>query len=221
MRTSCEFERYANVEILELIYVYIVIGQTEEGLMSIMNSYKLTIFLDVKTEVAGVEREPNEESMWHAQARGSMPYGCVKESRYRQRLRWMHAYQEEHDVCSSFHGVNLLKSWKVDAGYAQSMVIVVAEDAGQCVLGMDNSSAKSISVSSDEIRLGMCRKAVNEVKGTSTTEHLETFKMECGGGRIPLTSCAVLLRLRRLERGCELCNEVTSVIFIIVRHWIL
>ena len=50
------------------------------------------------------------------------------------------------------------------------MVIVIAEDAGQCVLGMDSSSAKSISVSSDEIRLRMCRKAVNEVKVTSTTE---------------------------------------------------
>ena len=34
----------------------------------------------------------------------------------------------------------------------RSMVIVIAEDAGQCVLGMDSSSAKN-SVSSDEIRL--------------------------------------------------------------------
>ena len=93
------------------------------------------------------------------------------------------------------------------------MVIVVAEDAGQCVLGMDSSSAKSTSESSDETRLRMCRKAVNEVKVTSTTEHLETLKMECVDGRIPLTLCAVL-RLRRLERGSEPCNEVTSVIFL-------
>ena len=108
----------------------------------------------------------------------------------------------------------LAQSWMVDAGYAQSMVIVIAEDAGQCVLGMDSSSAKSISVSSDETRLRICRKAVNEVKVTSATEHLETLKMQCGDGRIPLTLCAVLW-LRRLERGCEPCNEVTSVIFLL------
>ena len=30
--------------------------------------------------------------------------------------------------------------------------------------------------------LRMCRKAVNEVEVTSTTEHLETLKMECGDG---------------------------------------
>ena len=102
----------------------------------------------------------------------------------------------------------------MDAGYAQSMVIVIADDAGKCVLGMDSSSAKSISVSSDEIRLRMCWKAVIEVKVTSSTEHLETLKMECGDGRIPLTLCAVLW-LRRLEWGCELCDEVASVIFLL------
>ena len=94
MRTSWELERYANVEILELehIYVYIVICQTEEGLMRIMISYRLTTFLDVKIEVAGFETEPNEESTVHAQVRGSIPCGCEKESRYRQRLRLMRAY---------------------------------------------------------------------------------------------------------------------------------
>ena len=126
----------------------------------------------------------------------------------------MRAYTEERDVCSSFPWRQLAQSWKVDAGYAQSMVIVEADDAGQCVFGMDSSSAKSISVSSDDIRLRMCRKAVNEVKVTSTTEHLETLKMECGDGRLPLTSCAVFW-LRRLERSCEHCNEVTSVIFLL------
>ena len=44
-RTNQEFVRYSNVEILELIYVYIVICQTDEGLMRIMNSYRLTDFL--------------------------------------------------------------------------------------------------------------------------------------------------------------------------------
>ena len=89
---------------------------------------------------------------------------------------------------------------KVDAGYAQSMVIV--------------NSAKSISVNPDQIRLRMCRKAVNEVEGTGTTEHLETMKMECGDGRVPLTLCAVLWP-RRLERGCEPCSGITSVIFLL------
>ena len=63
VRTSWEFERYANVEILELIYVHIVICQTEECPMRIMYGHRLTIFQGVKTEVAGFETEPNEESM--------------------------------------------------------------------------------------------------------------------------------------------------------------
>ena len=63
-RTNWEFERCANVEILEFIYVYIVICQAEEGPMRVMYSYRLTIFVDDKTEVAGFETDPNEESMW-------------------------------------------------------------------------------------------------------------------------------------------------------------
>ena len=50
----------------------------------------------------------------------------------------------------------------------------------------------------------MCRKAVNEVKVTSTTEHLETLKMECGDGRITDVVCSALA-----------CNEVSSVIFLL------
>ena len=49
--------------------------------MKIMNAHKLTIFQGVKTKVAGFETEPNEESMKHAQACGSMPCGCARESR--------------------------------------------------------------------------------------------------------------------------------------------
>ena len=116
VRASWEFERYANVEILELIYVHIVICQTEEGLMRIMNSYRLTIFLDAETEVAGFETEPNEESMGPAQARGSILYGCVKESSCRQRLRWMRAYQESMTCAHLFHGVNLLKAGRWTQG---------------------------------------------------------------------------------------------------------
>ena len=46
--------------------------------MRIMNAHRLTIFQGVKTEVAGFETEPNEESMKHAQACGSMPRGCAR-----------------------------------------------------------------------------------------------------------------------------------------------
>ena len=82
-----EFEGYANVEILEFIHVCIANCQTEEGPMRTMNSYRLTIFHGVKAEVAGFETEPNEESMEHGQACGSIPCGCARESRYQQRLR--------------------------------------------------------------------------------------------------------------------------------------
>ena len=53
-RTNQEFERYANVEILEFIHVYIVNCQTEGGPMRVMNSHRLTIFQGVKIEVAVV-----------------------------------------------------------------------------------------------------------------------------------------------------------------------
>ena len=77
-RTNCEFERHANVEIREF-------------------------FSDDKTEMAGVETEPNEESMEYAQASDSIPCGSMKEPRYRQcRMR---AFEEECDMCSSLHVV--------------------------------------------------------------------------------------------------------------------
>ena len=41
----------------------IVVYQTEECPMRIMNAHRLTSFQGVKTEVAGFETEPNEESM--------------------------------------------------------------------------------------------------------------------------------------------------------------
>ena len=43
-RTNQEFERYANVEILEFIHVYIANCQTGEDLTRVMNSHRLTIF---------------------------------------------------------------------------------------------------------------------------------------------------------------------------------
>ena len=62
-RTNQEFERYANVEILELIHVYIANCQTEEGPMRVMNSHRLTIFQGVKIEVAVFMMGPNEVNM--------------------------------------------------------------------------------------------------------------------------------------------------------------
>ena len=49
--------------------------------MRVMNSYRLTLFLEDRTEMAGVVTEPAEESMEHAQASGSIPCGYVKEPR--------------------------------------------------------------------------------------------------------------------------------------------
>ena len=120
VRTNWEFERYANVEILELIYVYIVICQTEECPMRIMNAHRLTIFQGVKTEVAGFETEPNEESMEHAQTCGSMPCGCARESRCR--------------------GGFLLCSWPLQSVQRAEMcgVILALQSSGACHLGVDN-----------------------------------------------------------------------------------
>ena len=69
--------------------------------MRVMNSHRLTIFQGVKIEVAEFMMRPNEESMEHAQARGSMPCGCARESRCRRWLSRMRAWKEEYDVCSS------------------------------------------------------------------------------------------------------------------------
>ena len=76
-------------------------------------------------------------------------------------VQGMRAYQEEHDVCSSLHGVNLIKagSWKqgtrslsvaeseFHAGVkgasillgAKRMMIDFGEDVAQCVFGTDSS----------------------------------------------------------------------------------
>ena len=51
VRTKWEFEMCTNVVILEFLNVYIVMCPTKEGPMKVMNSYRLKMFLDVKTEV--------------------------------------------------------------------------------------------------------------------------------------------------------------------------
>ena len=74
-----EFERYANVEILE--FVYTVIRQTEEDLKKLEKSSKLTMFLDDKTEMVGAETKPNELGMECVQTYGSLPCGRVEAPR--------------------------------------------------------------------------------------------------------------------------------------------
>ena len=119
--------------------------------------------------------------MEHAQASGSIPCGS-RQARagdlgttarkgttrgHRQRLRWMRAFQEEHDVCPFFHGVNLLKagSWThgtrslsaalgVRLQGGSILRIDFGEDVWQCVLGTVNSSAKSVMERSGAGRIG-------------------------------------------------------------------
>ena len=52
-------------EILEFIST--AIDQAEKDLMKVMKSNKLAMFLDDKTEMAGVATKPNEESIEYAQ----------------------------------------------------------------------------------------------------------------------------------------------------------
>ena len=80
-RKNQEFERYANIEILEFIHVCIATCQAEEGPMRIMNAHRLTIFHHVNIEVAVFMMKANEEN--------------------RQWLSRMRAWKEECHVCSS------------------------------------------------------------------------------------------------------------------------
>ena len=98
-RTNQEFERYANVEILEFMHVYIANCQTEGG--SDEGHEFAQVFQGDKMEVAVFMMGPNEESMEHAQARGSMLCGCARESRCRRWLSRTRVWKEEYDVCSS------------------------------------------------------------------------------------------------------------------------
>ena len=66
--------------------------------MKVKKSYGLSMFLDDKTEMAGVVTKPNEESMEYAQASGSLLCRCMTEPWYRQYR--MCACEEEYDVCS-------------------------------------------------------------------------------------------------------------------------
>ena len=65
--------------------------------MKVKMSYRLSMFLDDETEVAGVVTKPNEESMEYAQASGSLLCRCMTEPTYRQYRK-----RAEYDVCSSF-----------------------------------------------------------------------------------------------------------------------
>ena len=68
--------------------------------MKVKMSHGLSMFLDDKTEMAGVVTKPNGENMEYAQASGSLLCRCMTEPRYRQYR--MRACEEGYDVCSSF-----------------------------------------------------------------------------------------------------------------------
>ena len=54
-----EFERYANIEILEFLKIGVVTRQPEEGTMRthlIMNSHRLASFQEIKKEVTNVKQ---------------------------------------------------------------------------------------------------------------------------------------------------------------------
>ena len=71
-----EFERYANVEILE--FVDTVICQTEWNLMEVERLNKPTMFLDDETEMAGAETKPNEVGMECDQTYSTLRCGRAK-----------------------------------------------------------------------------------------------------------------------------------------------
>ena len=71
-----DFERYANVEILD--FRYTVICQTAEDLMKVKKSNMLTMFLDDKTETANVVTKPNER-IEYCQTSASLLCGSMKE----------------------------------------------------------------------------------------------------------------------------------------------
>ena len=73
-----DFERYANVEILDIRYT--VICQTAEDLMKVKKSNMLTMFLDDKTEMANVVTKPNER-IEYCQTSASLLCGSMKEQR--------------------------------------------------------------------------------------------------------------------------------------------
>ena len=205
-RTNQEFERYANVE-----NVCIANCQAEEGPMRIMNVYRFTIFQDVKIEVAVFMMKPNEES--------------------RRWLRRMRASKKECDVCSSLpQSLSVAESEFVEFARSKKHDDQFDEGVAQCARGANNygSVTKQCGVgqvrqllcvvlrsqervSSDVIRSGTCRKAVNALKGTST---LETFRnVEDGMWRWTCSTDVVCggLSCNGLSGAANPCNEETNL----------
>ena len=78
-----EFERYANIEILEFLKIGIVIRQAEEGPMRthlIMNSHRLATFQDIKTEVTKRQASPecSESEIGRRNGPGAASWGDVR-----------------------------------------------------------------------------------------------------------------------------------------------
>ena len=179
--------------------------------MRIMNAHRLTIFQDVKIEVAVFMMKPNEES--------------------RRWLSRMRAWKEEYDTCSSFpRSLSVADSEFVEFAWSEKHDDQFDEGVAQCARGANNDGSVTKQcgvgqvrqllcvvhwsqerVSFDLIRSGTCRKAVNAVKGTSTTE---AFRNVEDGTRRPTYSTGVVcsaLSCNGLSGAANLCNEETNL----------
>ena len=177
---------------------------------------------------------PNEESIEHAQARGSMPWGCA---RCRRWLSRMPSWKEEYDVCSSLpQSFSVAESEFVEFARSEKHDDPFDEGVAQCVRGANNSSDGGVTkqcgvgqvryllcvvlwsrerVSSDLIRSRTCRKAVDALKVTSTTETFRNVEdgmwrwmystdvvcsaLSCNG----LSGAANLANLMKLRMSCR------------------
>ena len=136
----------------------------------------------------------NEENMEHAQARGSMPCGCARESGCRRWLSRMRAWKETYDVCSSLpQSLSVAESEFVEFARSEKHDDRFDEGVAQCVRGANNSSDRGLTKQCGvgQVRQLMCvvlwsrerassdvirPKAVNAVKVTSTTETFRNFE---------------------------------------------
>ena len=79
--------------------------------------------------------------MEHAQARGSMPCGCARESRCRRWLSRMRAWKEEYDVCSSLpQSLSVAESEFVEFARSERHDDQFDEGVAQRFRGANNSS---------------------------------------------------------------------------------
>ena len=187
--------------------------------MKVKNSYGLSMFLDDKTEMAGVVTKPNEESMEYAQASGSLLCRCMTESKYRQCR--MHACEEEYDVCSSFPSSLIAESefYTGIKGGSMNMMIELVKMLRNVFLmpvtvdKFDTYCVRCFDHTNDRRRAREHKRqtlAMKAMRLKLLQKHVETLKTGCGDRRVPLTLRAVLL-LRRLGlRGAKRSGELRT-----------